>query len=216
MYKRTFVSAPSGKRPWGETSSSSLLHLRSTSSSLWQRQRWLKGPFRWQLGLHHSIRMSGYPWSSWYSFNKPRIFIYIPECRMISLFLHFISLIFCCDAVDRECDIDVDSSIYKRRKRFFGKWKVSQTFGSHERDMDFHDGLDVQVLVVYYETIKWELNKRLIYECRCDERLKVKDERSTRLTFTVLCGGQEHLKIKTRLIDEKFASVMGECVFVKL
>jgi hypothetical protein len=31
-----------------------------------------------------------------------------------------------------------------------------------------------------------------------------------------LCGGQEHLKIKTRLIDEKFASVMGECVFVKL
>jgi hypothetical protein len=29
-------------------------------------------------------------------------------------------------------------------------------------------------------------------------------------------GGQEHLKIKTRLIDEKFASLMGECVFVKL
>ena len=26
--------------------------------------------------------------------------------------------------------------------------------------------------VVYYETIKRELNKRLIYECRCDERLK--------------------------------------------
>ena len=32
----------------------------------------------------------------------------------------------------------------------------------------------------------------------------------------MLCGGLEHLKIKTRLIDEKFASVMGECVFVKL
>jgi hypothetical protein len=27
-----------------------------------------------------------------------------------------------------------------------------------------------------------------------------------------LFGELEHLKIKTRLIDEKFASVMGECV----
>ena len=70
--------------------------------------------------------------------------------------------------------------------------------------------------VVYYETIKRELKKRLIHECRCDERLKAKAERSTRLAYTVLRGGQEHLKIKTRLIDEKFASVMGECVFVKL
>ncbi len=26
----------------------------------------------------------------------------------------------------------------------------------------------------------------------------------------MLCGGLEHLKIKTRLLDEKFASVMGE------
>ncbi len=34
--------------------------------------------------------------------------------------------------------------------------------------------------VVYYETIKRVLNKRLIYECRCDERLiiiKLKDLR---------------------------------------
>ena len=69
---------------------------------------------------------------------------------------------------------------------------------------------------VSYETIKRVLNKRLVYECRCDERLKSKDERSTRLTYTVLRGGQEHLKIKTKLIDEKFVSVMGECVFVKL
>jgi hypothetical protein len=28
----------------------------------------------------------------------------------------------------------------------------------------------------------------------------------------MLRGGLEHLKIKTRLIDEMFASVMGECV----
>jgi hypothetical protein len=39
---------------------------------------------------------------------------------------------------------------------------------------------------VYYETIHRELNKRHIYECRCDERLKAKDEGSTCLTYTVL------------------------------
>jgi hypothetical protein len=40
--------------------------------------------------------------------------------------------------------------------------------------------------VVYNETIKGELNARLIYECRCDERVKTKDERSTRLSCTLL------------------------------
>ena len=67
--------------------------------------------------------------------------------------------------------------------------------------------------VVDYETIKREMNKRLICECRCDERLKTKVERSTRLSYTVLCGGLEHLKKETRLLDERFASVMGECVY---
>jgi hypothetical protein len=71
-------------------------------------------------------------------------------------------------------------------------------------------------IVVYYETMKQELNKRLIHECRSDERQKAKAERSTRLAYTMLRGGVDHLKIKTRLIDEKFASVMVECVFVKL
>jgi hypothetical protein len=33
--------------------------------------------------------------------------------------------------------------------------------------------------VVYYETIKRELNKRFTYEFRCDERLKSKVEGST-------------------------------------
>ncbi len=51
-----------------------------------------------------------------------------------------------------------------------------------------------------------------ISECRCDERLKTKAEESTRLSDTGLLGELEHLKIKTRLIDEKFASVMGEYV----
>jgi hypothetical protein len=52
---------------------------------------------------------------------------------------------------------------------------------------------------------------RLIYEYRCDERLKTKTEESTRLVDTGLVVELEHLKIKTRLKDEKFASVRGEC-----
>jgi hypothetical protein len=67
---------------------------------------------------------------------------------------------------------------------------------------------------VYFESIKRELNQRLIYECRCDERLKAKAEGSTRLAYTGLRGGLEHLKIETRLLDERFASVMGECEIV--
>ncbi len=54
-----------------------------------------------------------------------------------------------------------------------------------------------------------------MYECRCDERLKTKSEKSTRLTYTGLLGGLEHFKIKTSLINEKFVSVMGEYVFLK-
>ncbi len=59
------------------------------------------------------------------------------------------------------------------------------------------------------------LKTRTTNECRCDERLKTKVEESTLLTYTGLIGELEHLKIKTRLIDEKFASVMGEYVFLK-
>jgi hypothetical protein len=51
-----------------------------------------------------------------------------------------------------------------------------------------------------------------MYEYRCDERLKVKAEGSTRLSYTGFRGGLEHLKTETRLIDKRFASVMGECV----
>jgi hypothetical protein len=67
------------------------------------------------------------------------------------------------------------------------------------------------VLKVYYESIKREKKRRLIYEYRCDERLKTKTEESTRLTDTGLVVELEHLKIKTRLIDEKFGRVRGEC-----
>ncbi len=52
------------------------------------------------------------------------------------------------------------------------------------------------------------MKTRPIYECRCDERLKTKVEESTLLTYTGLLVELEHLKIKTTLIDEMFASVM--------
>ena len=45
-----------------------------------------------------------------------------------------------------------------------------------------------------------------------DERLKTKDEESTLLVYTGFLGGLEHLKIETRLIDEKIVDVMGEYV----
>ena len=69
--------------------------------------------------------------------------------------------------------------------------------------------------VFSHESIKRELQIRPIYECRFDERLKTKVEESTRLDYTGFLGELEHLKIKTRLIDEMFASVMGEFVFLK-
>jgi hypothetical protein len=63
--------------------------------------------------------------------------------------------------------------------------------------------------VVYYESMKRNLKIKPIYECRCDERLQTK--RFTRLSHTGLVVELEHLKIKTRLTNEKFASVKGEC-----
>jgi hypothetical protein len=68
---------------------------------------------------------------------------------------------------------------------------------------------------VYYESRTRELKTRPICECRCDERPKTKTEESTLLPYTGSLGELEHLKIKTRLIDEMFVSVMGEYVFLK-
>ena len=62
------------------------------------------------------------------------------------------------------------------------------------------------VVVYYYESMKRKLKIKPIYECRCNGRLQTK--RFTRLTHTGLVV--EHLKIKTRLTNEKFASVKGE------
>jgi hypothetical protein len=65
---------------------------------------------------------------------------------------------------------------------------------------------------VYYESIKRELQIRGIYECRCDERLQTKTKEFKHLAYTGLVLELEHLKIETRLIDEKFANTMGEYV----
>jgi hypothetical protein len=73
----------------------------------------------------------------------------------------------------------------------------------------------MKIVVVYYESMNRELKTRPVYECRYDERLKTKVEECTSLTYTGLRGGLEHLKIETTLIDEMFASVMGEYVFLK-
>jgi len=42
--------------------------------------------------------------------------------------------------------------------------------------------MELGKIFVYYESIERELKRRLIYEYRCDERLKTKNEESTRLT----------------------------------
>ena len=69
--------------------------------------------------------------------------------------------------------------------------------------------------IVYHEVIKRDLNRKRIYECRCDERLKAKLElRDLHVSHTLGCSGDWNtsVKIETRLIDERFVSVMGEGV----
>jgi hypothetical protein len=60
------------------------------------------------------------------------------------------------------------------------------------------------------ESIKREVKTIPTCECRCDERLKTELEESVRVPYTGFLGELKHLKIKTRLIDEIFRSVMGE------
>jgi len=63
---------------------------------------------------------------------------------------------------------------------------------------------------LFYEVINREVQRRPVYECPSvgvmkDYKLKLSDLHSS---YT-LGWGLEHLKIETRLIDERFASVMG-------
>jgi hypothetical protein len=57
------------------------------------------------------------------------------------------------------------------------------------------------------------MNRKLLkptYECRCNGRLETK--RFTRLSHTGLVVELEDLKIKTRLTNEKFASLLIEFI----
>ena len=57
----------------------------------------------------------------------------------------------------------------------------------NKQDIHECDGLFIMNrFVVYYESIKRELKTKLIYECRCDERLTNEIEESIRLACTVL------------------------------
>ena len=52
------------------------------------------------------------------------------------------------------------------------------------------------LIFVCYEETKRELKRKLIYECRCHERLKAQAEGSTRLTYTGLRGEETFEKSK--------------------
>ncbi len=74
--------------------------------------------------------------------------------------------------------------------------------------------MSIKLSWVYYESRNRELWTRPIYECRCDERLKTKSEKSTRLAYTGLLGELEHLKIETI----NFVSMLEDvfCVWVTM
>jgi hypothetical protein len=92
-----------------------------------------------------------------------------------------------------------------------GTWPMGDSEGLWIVRISSHNTVCLGSPLFYFESIKWEIKRRIIYEYRCDERLKTKNEESTLLTDTGLVVKLEHLKTKTRLIEEKFASVRGEC-----
>jgi hypothetical protein len=49
-----------------------------------------------------------------------------------------------------------------------------------------------------------------------NNKIKPTTEGSTHLTYTGLWGGLQHLKTETKLMDERFVSMMGECENVTL
>ena len=61
--------------------------------------------------------------------------------------------------------------------------------------------LVLKLLFVYHESMKRKVKIKPIYECRCDGR---QTKRFTRHSHTGLVVELEHLKIKTRLTNEKF------------
>ena len=106
-------------------------------------------------------------------------------------------------------NFDVNVVYYESLKR---ELKTKTTYGYRcDERLKTNVKESTRLFFVYYESLKRELKTKPIYECRCNERLQTKVEEFTRLACTLLCAELEHLKIETRLIDEKFASVKGEC-----
>jgi hypothetical protein len=80
--------------------------------------------------------------------------------------------------------------------------------------------------VVDYEMTKRELNERLLYECRCDERLntkvkgdsKTKVEDSTRLAYTGLRNSVQVFRsfyiIYSESITKKISEALQFCFFI--
>ena len=69
---------------------------------------------------------------------------------------------------------------------------------------------NISFIVVYYESIKRELKRILIRECRCDERLRAKAEGSTRLAYTgcsVLFPGEKRRKPKVKIVTLQLCGV---------
>ena len=69
----------------------------------------------------------------------------------------------------------------------FSRIKKTKTKGKYVRDTHLHVFSGDLVFFVYYKSIKGKVNhssRRLLLECRCDERLKTKAEGSTRLAYT--------------------------------
>jgi hypothetical protein len=65
---------------------------------------------------------------------------------------------------------------------------------------------------VYYESRKREIKTRPIYECQCDERLKTKSQKSTRLTYTGLVG--DALVVQFIMNQERESYRQGLCMSV--
>jgi hypothetical protein len=91
----------------------------------------------------------------------------------------------------------------------FRVWEVQR--GSHWQDKTPSPWTSGKYPFGKYLTRALEALTTLKSWC-CSERLKAKSEGSTRLVYTGLRWGLEHLKIETRLRDGRFESVKGECV----
>jgi len=93
----------------------------------------------------------------------------------------------------------------KTKAKEFTRLPYTGLFGGLEHlKIETRSGLNRrEFFIIYYESIRREPKIRPIYECRFDEKLQTKAKEFTRLPYTGLLGGLEHLKIETSLIDEK-------------